>query len=99
MTRHEETVLATRHLRVADSDVQVTIGVPRRHDSIANNHYCCLVKIEGLHTDPIRLQTISPSVEQTLTLALSAVTQRLDIEIDYFLAEAQLGSPDRTTIG
>ncbi|MEG8181409.1 hypothetical protein [Nocardia terpenica] len=96
MTIDADAFLATRRLRIGDSDVHVTIGMPHRRGSTEDVQYCCNIAIDGLSTDPVRLQAISPSVGQTLEIALSAVTQRLDVGVNDFLADAHLGSPART---
>ncbi|MCM6772326.1 hypothetical protein NDR87_01440 [Nocardia sp. CDC159] len=97
MTSDRVGVLATRRLSVGGSDVLVTIGAPRRRGSAADSPYCCQIDIEGLGTELVRLQAISPSLGQTVAIALSAVTQRLHVEATDFLADARLGSPGRTS--
>ncbi|MFJ4654489.1 hypothetical protein ACIP5Y_24735 [Nocardia sp. NPDC088792] len=92
MTLEAGRLLVTRRLRIQDSDVHVTIGVPRRNGPTGEEHYCCDIVLDGLERGGlVRLQAISPHVGQALEIALSAVTDRLGVGVGEFLAHAQLG--------
>lgn len=92
MTLEVGRLLVTRRLRIGGGDVHVTIRAPRRCDSTGDEkYYCCDIVVDGIDSAPVRLQAISPRVEQALEIALSAVTRRLGVGVREFLAHAHIG--------
>ncbi|MFF3228822.1 hypothetical protein ACFYV7_38930 [Nocardia suismassiliense] len=84
-------VLVSSEIRRNDRLVVVTAGVPQRFSHPTDNGYLCRVRIDGLGSGPITIESIDTAAEGALVGGLTKASNELSITLTALLAEACIG--------
>lgn len=89
-----EQVMVSSEIRYNRRRVVVTAGVPQSLSCPGEVGYLCRLRIDGLDSGPITVESIASAPAGALSCGLARVSRELSIPLAELLADARIGRVD-----